>query len=187
MKIQFILLSLTAILIIAFNFSGDENTITARKLVKDFGTQLKSELMHGMKKGGATEAIAVCYQKAPQIAKQLSDSTYWKIGRTSSKTRNSDNAPDDWEKSILDKFEKQLKDGKDIKTLEYSEIVKIGDSEYFRYMKAIPTGGVCLNCHGSNIKEPVQEKIAELYEDDKAINYKKGDLRGAFTLSRKIN
>ena len=54
-------------------------------------------------------------------------------------------------------------------------------------MKAIPTGGVCLNCHGSNIKEPVKEKIAELYEGDKAINYKKGDLRGAFTLSRKIN
>ena len=87
----------------------------------------------------------------------------------------------------MDKFEKQLKDGNDIKTLEYSEIVKIGDSEYFRYMKAIPTGGVCLNCHGSNIKEPVKEKIAELYEGDKAINYKKGDLRGAFTLSRKIN
>lgn len=187
MKTQFILLSLTAILIIAFNFSSDENTITARKLVKDFETQLKSELMHGMKKGGATEAITVCYQKAPQIAKQLSDSTDWKIGRTSSKTRNSNNAPDDWEKSILDKFEKQLKDGKDIKTLEYSEIVKIGDSEYFRYMKAIPTGGVCLNCHGSNIKEPVKEKISELYKNDRAINYKKGDLRGAFTLSRKIN
>lgn len=187
MKTQYILFLLITILILAFSFKDNDNTTTARKLAKDFGTQLKSELMSGMKKGGATEAITVCYQKAPQIAKQLSDSTDWKIGRTSSKTRNSNNAPDKWEKSVLDKFEKQLKDGNDIKTLEYSEIVKIGDSEYFRYMKAIPTGGVCLNCHGSNIKEPVKEKIAELYEGDKAINYKKGDLRGAFTLSRKIN
>jgi len=187
MKKQFILLSLTAILIIAFNFSDDENTITARKLVKDFGTQLKSELMHGMKKGGATEAITVCYQKAPQIAKQLSDSTDWKIGRTSLKTRNSNNAPDDWEKSVLENFEDQFRKGKDIKTLEYSETVRIGDLEYFRYMKAILTGSICLNCHGSEIKEPVEEKIAELYKDDKAVNYKKGEIRGAFTLSRKLN
>ena len=187
MKTHYILLLLITILIFAFSFSDDDNTTTARKLAKDFGTQLKSELMQGMKNGGATEAITVCYQKAPQIAKQLSDSTDWKIGRTSSKTRNSNNTPDKWEKSILDKFEKQLKDGNDITALEYSEVVKIGDSEYFRYMKAISTGGVCLNCHGSNIKDPVQEIITELYEDDKAINYKKGDLRGAFTLSRKIN
>ena len=170
-----------------FTISDDENTTTARKIVKDFGSQLKSELMKGMKKGGATEAISVCYQKAPQIAKQLSDSTDWKIGRTSLKVRNSNNAPDDWEISILEKFEKQLKDGNDIKTLEYSEVVKIGDAKYFRYMKAIPTGSVCLNCHGSNIKDPVKEKIAELYKEDKAINYKKGELRGAFTLAKKLN
>ena len=187
MRMKKFFIIMISIFLLFFTFSDDENTITARKFVKDFGTQLKSELMQGMKKGGATEAITVCYQKAPQIAKQLSDSTDWKIGRTSLKVRNSNNAPDDWEKSILEKFEKQLKNGNDIKTLEYSEIVKIDGSEYFRYMKAIPTGSVCLNCHGSNIKEPVKEKISELYKEDKAINYKKGDLRGAFTLSRKIN
>lgn len=187
MKTKFILLSLITILILAFKFTDDENTMIARELVQDFGIQLKSELMSGMKKGGATEAIAVCNSKAPQIAKQLSDSTGWKIGRTSLKVRNSNNVPDDWEKSVLENFEKKLQDGQNIKTLEYSEIVKIEDSEYFRYMKGIPTGGVCLNCHGSNIKESIKEKISELYDDDKAINYKKGDLRGAFTLSKKIN
>lgn len=187
MKTKFILLSLIIILVLAFRYSDDENTVMARKLVKDFSTQLKSELMSGMKNGGATEAISVCNSKAPEIAKQLSDSTGWKIGRTSLKARNSSNTHDDWEKSVLKNFEKQLKDGQDIKTLEYSEIVKVQDSEYFRYMKGIPTGSVCLNCHGSSIKDPIKEKISELYEDDKAINYKKGDLRGAFTLSKKIN
>lgn len=181
-----ILLAVTAILLMFFTISDDENTLTARKIVKDFGTQLKSELIKGMKKGGATEAISVCNLKAPEIAEEISDSTNWKVGRTSLKTRNPNNAPDEWEKTVLEVFEKQLKDGKDIKTLEYSEVVKIGDAEYFRYMKAIPTGGVCLNCHGSNIKEPIRTKINELYKDDKAVNYKKGDIRGAFTLSKKI-
>ncbi len=181
-----ILISIIAALLMFFTISDDENILTARKIVKDFGTQLKAELMKGMKKGGPTEAISVCYEKAPSIAKILSDSTGWKVGRTSLKTRNSNNAPDEWEKTVLEVFEKQLKDGKDIKTMEYSEIVKIGDKEYFRYMKAIPTGGVCLNCHGSNIKEPIKTKINELYKNDNAVNFKKGDIRGAFTLSKKL-
>ncbi len=182
-----LLIIITSIFMLFFTISDDENTTTARKIVKDFGSQLKSELMKGMKDGGQIGAISVCYSEAPKIAKQLSDSTGWKVARTSLKTRNSNNVPDDWERSVLENFEDQLKDGKDAKTLEYSEIVKIGDVKYFRYMKAIPTGGVCLNCHGSRIKDPVKEKITELYNEDNAINYKKDDIRGAFTLSKKIN
>jgi len=181
-----LIIAVTAIFLIFFTMSDDENTLTARKIVKDFGTQLKGELIKGMKKGGQIEAISVCYQKAPKIAKEISDSTGWEVARTSLKTRNSDNVPDEWERTVLEVFEEQLKDGKDIKTMEYSEIVKKGDGEYFRYMKAIPTGSVCLNCHGSNIKEPIKTKINELYKNDKAVNYKKGDIRGAFTLSKKL-
>ena len=186
MKKQPKLILIIITLLFAFTLSDDENTTTARKLVKEFGTQLKGELMNGMKQDGATEAIEVCYSRAPQIAQQLSDSTSWEIGRTSLKIRNSNNAPDDWERSVLEDFEKKLKDGIDINTLEYTETVKIGDAEYFRYMKAIPTSSVCLNCHGSNIKEPVKEKISDLYSDDKAVNYKKGEIRGAFTLAKNI-
>ena len=47
-------------------------------------------------------------------------------------------------------------------------------------MKAIPTGEVCLTCHGSNIKASLQIRINELYPDDKAYGFKIGDIRGAF-------
>lgn len=184
---KIVLILVTSISLIFFTFSDEDDLTTARELVKEFGTKLKNELMRGMKQGGPTEAIAVCYSEAPKIAEQLSDSTGWEIGRTSLMIRNLDNAPDNWEKTVLENFEKQLHDGKDIKTLEYSDIVKINGVEYFRYMKAIPTGSVCLSCHGSEIKAEVKEKISELYKDDKAVNFNKGDIRGAFTLSKKIN
>ena len=43
------------------------------------------------------------------------------------------------------------------------------------------------NCHGSKIKEPIQENITKLYNNDKAVDYKMGEIRGAFSLSKKIN
>ncbi len=187
MRARLILILLIASVIFAFTQNGDENTITARKLMKDFGKELKSELMKGMKSGGQTGAIEACNSQAPIIAQELSDSTGWKIGRTSLRVRNSDTTPDDWEKTVLENFETQFKSGEDIKTLEFTDTVKIDGSEYFRYMKAIPTSTVCLNCHGSNIKDSIKEKISQLYKKDKAINFEKGDIRGAFTLSKKIN
>ena len=143
--------------------------------------------MKGMKAGGAEEAIEVCYSKAPKIAKDLSDSTGWKIGRTSLKIRNTNNAPDEWETEILNNFEKQKLEGVKVSELEFADTVMIDNNQYFRYMKAIQTGSVCLNCHGAKIKDPIKESILKLYKDDKAIDYNMGEIRGAFTLSKKLN
>lgn len=176
-------------LFLTYSFTNidDEKLSTARIIAGDFGSQLKSELVKGMKDGGPQAAIEVCYSKAPQIAETLSDSTGWKVGRTSLKIRNTNNSPDSWEIVVLENFEKRLQEGEDAEKMEFSEIVKIDSAEYFRYMKAIPTGSVCLNCHGVNIKDPIKEKISELYKNDKAVGYKKGEIRGAFTLSKKLN
>ena len=54
-------------------------------------------------------------------------------------------------------------------------------------MKAIPTGGLCLQCHGTAIAPPVAEKLAELYPGDKATGFEQGDLRGAFVITRQLD
>lgn len=53
-------------------------------------------------------------------------------------------------------------------------------------MKAIPTGGVCIACHGAELDPAIAQKINELYPDDQATGYKPGDIRGAFTISQTI-
>ena len=70
--------------------------------------------------------------------------------------------------------------------MDYSEVTTHNGKKVFRYMKAIPTGDVCLSCHGSNINEPVANKINSLYPDDKAKGFSKGDIRGAFTIIQDI-
>ncbi len=54
-------------------------------------------------------------------------------------------------------------------------------------MKAIPTGGVCLSCHGQRISQPVEAKLERLYPNDRARGYELGDIRGAFTITQPLD
>ena len=71
--------------------------------------------------------------------------------------------------------------------LEHTEIIKDeNNNNKFVYAKAIRIKEVCLNCHGSNINNDLKKEIQRLYPDDKAINYKLNDIRGAFVMYRNI-
>ncbi|GJM06049.1 MAG: hypothetical protein DHS20C09_20450 [marine bacterium B5-7] len=156
----------------------DPRVIESRKVVKEFSGQLIKELKHAMEEGGPLKAIKVCNIEAPDIAAELSDKYEWDIGRTSLKTRNPNNNPDEWELTALQQFEQRMKNGEDITKLEYYETT----TEGFRYMKAIPTKDLCLTCHGTAIPETVKAALVELYPEDKAIGFKAGGIRGAFSI-----
>lgn len=162
---------------------ADQRTAESRAVIKAFAGELKTALKGAMKSGGPLEAIAVCNETAPAIAARHGDAKDWEVGRTSLKFRNPGNAPDVWETSVLQSFEQRKAGGEDVKTMDYGEFVELDGKKVFRYMKAIPTGEVCLNCHGGdNVKPAVEARLAELYPDDKARGYSIGDIRGAFTI-----
>ena len=102
------------------------------------------------------------------------------------KVRNSNNAPDIRETMILRQFEQLKSHGESVDNLEFSEIIQSGNKTVFRYMKAIPTKGVCLSCHGEQLSPDVAEKIQKQYPEDQATGFKSGDIRGAFTITRNI-
>lgn len=157
----------------------------AKGIVKEFFTSLKGELQGAIKTGGPVSAISICQERAPAIAKALSDKTGWEVGRTSLKLRNPElNSPDAWERAVLMEFEKRALAGEDVKTMAYSETVNTGQGQRYRFMKAIPTGEVCLLCHGANISPDIAEAIDQAYPQDQAKGYAAGDVRGAFTLSK---
>lgn len=153
----------------------------ARHQTKQLAMQLQKTLKKSMKKNGPQAAIQVCNSEAPAIAENLSQGD-WTVGRTALKVRNSDNTPDAWESRVMKQFAEQLKNGANPKTLEASKT----EDGTFRYMKAIPTGGVCLACHGEKLAQPIAAKLDELYPNDQARGFKQGELRGAFTLSKTL-
>ena len=167
--------------------AGDPNAAEAKGIVKEFFTSLKGELQSAMKEGGPVNAIVVCKERAPAIAQDLSDKTGWEVGRTSLKLRNPAlNAPDEWEQAVLLKFEERKKDGENVETMAFAEVVETGDGKQYRFMKAIPTGDVCLACHGDAITPDVTAALDEAYPEDQARGYQLGDIRGAFTLAKPL-
>ncbi len=183
------IVSITLLAMLAGNAMAEQNTEhveQSRAAVQQFFGQLKGELQAGMKAGGPVKAIEVCSEKAPAIARDVSKKQGLQIGRTSLKPRNAGNAPDEWEKSVLEEFEQRKAKGEHPKQMEKYEVVESNGQQSFRYMKAIPTGELCLKCHGTDIDPAVSAKLNKLYPEDKAIGFKQGDIRGAFTIIKDL-
>ena len=164
----------------------EQLTQKSRAAIKALGGELKSTLQASMKASGPVDSVAMCQIQAPEIANKISQSKGMEVARTSLKYRNQKNKPDAWEKSVLEAFEQRKAKGEAVKTMEYSELTERNGEKVFRYMKAIPTGDVCLKCHGSNVPQPVLSKINSLYPNDKATGFQKGDIRGAFSVIQSV-
>ncbi len=159
----------------------------SRMAVQEFAATLKQELKEALQQGGPMQAIAVCGAAAPSIAQQHSARHGWKIGRTSLKPRNRNNAPDSWEKEVLERFEQLKAAGGNPAEMEFYQTMEQNGKRVFRYMKAIPTAEKpCLTCHGSNIDPKLAAVLDERYPEDKARGYKAGEIRGAFTITQPL-
>jgi hypothetical protein len=150
--------------------------------------KLMAVLSEEIAKGGVESAIAVCRDKAPQMASEASAKTGWNIRRVSLKNRNPKAVPDAWEAAMLAEFDALAAAGTSPATLERAAIVEEDGNRIYRYMKALPTQAMCLNCHGvdADIPPTVRAKIQPLYPDDKATGYTVGQVRGAITIKRPL-
>ncbi len=158
----------------------------ARLLAKEFLGQLKPELGRAMKAGGPAHAVGMCYKKAPAIAQALSEKSGWNVNRVSLKPRGNSAYADSWETETLEWFNAQAANGKEIMKLEKFEVVRVDGQDTIRYMKAIPTDGICLTCHGATLPKEVTTKLEELYPHDQATGYQQGQIRGAFSFQQTI-
>ncbi|GAB1392668.1 DUF3365 domain-containing protein [Rhodocyclaceae bacterium] len=158
----------------------------ARALPGVMVPKLLEVLQDEIAKGGHANAISVCRDKAPAMAKGLSDKTGWAIRRVSLKNRNPKAVPDAWEAGVLREFEQRLAAGQSPVTMDKSEVVEIDGKKVMRYMKALPTQELCMSCHGkeSKVSPEVQAKLKELYPEDKATGYDVGQIRGAITAKK---
>lgn len=166
---------------------SEADIAAARAATKDLGETLKSQLVAALKQGGPRAAVDVCRTIAPAVATETSGAHGLEVGRTALKVRNPANAPDAFERKVLEEFVRKIDAGADAATLDHAEMVDENGKPVFRYMKAIPTAAEpCLTCHGGNIDPALKTEILRLYPEDQATGFKAGELRGAFTVTRKM-
>lgn len=166
----------------------DDMLVQARNVAAEIPPKLLAVLQEEMAKGGPEGAMAVCRDKAPQMAQAASEKTGWHIRRVSVQNRNPRAVPDAWEQAALQEFDRRKTAGEAPATLEKGELVTEGNVRTYRYIKALPTQPLCVSCHGNpdNFSATFKAKLHELYPHDKATGYAPGDIRGAITLKRAL-
>jgi hypothetical protein len=146
--------------------------------------RLLGRLNQEYQQGSAERGVQVCAQVAQTLTQEVAREQGVQMRRVSLKNRNPRNAPDAWERQILQRWERDLQAGKPI-----GEVGKWRTQQgqrVYRYMRPITIAmPLCLECHGDpqNIKPEVRRLIRQNYPNDKATGYKLGDLRGAFSIT----
>lgn len=155
---------------------------------QNYMKELKSVLIANMQEGGPVQAVSVCSDTALDLTKSYSEKNNVDIKRVSFKNRNPLNTPNEFEKTALLKFEKMLAEEKLTGDEIIIEKVKNEKGEFVRFAKPIIIEGACLLCHGreNEVNQEVAELIKSNYPNDKAVNYKIGDLRGIISVSKKL-
>lgn len=155
--------------------------LEARQGAQSLGGQLIQALTGAIEQDGLVAAVEVCQIQAPAIANRVSTDPM-DVGRTALRVRNPGNAADAWEQRMLEDFEGRMARGEDPAGLEAFAIRHIDGQRQGHWMKAIPTGGLCLSCHGSDLDPELQQTIDQRYPQDRATGFEPGSLRGAFSV-----
>lgn len=153
----------------------------ARAAADALFARLLERLNTEYQQGGAERGVQVCAEVAQSLTGQIGREQGVQIRRVSLKNRNPRNAPDAWERQVLQRWERELEAGKEIG--EVAEWRTERGGRVYRYMRPIKIAmPLCLECHGAQIKPEVRRLIRERYPNDKATGYQLGDLRGAFSV-----
>ena len=158
----------------------------ARAVATAVPPKLLQVLTDAIAKSSAADAVTVCQDTAPKMAKAASEQSGWQVRRVSLRNRNPKGVPDAWERETLEDFDRRAAAGEAPASLERTTVQTVEGKPLQRYMRALPTQGLCLSCHGpaDQLAPGVAERLKALYPDDRAVGYSLGQIRGAMTLKR---
>ena len=145
------------------------------------GLSLQKALKEAISEGGLEYAIAFCNVEALPITDSVSKTESVEIKRLAKKYRNPLNETDSIESEIYKTYILDWLSGKPLKPRIIPD-----ESHHPVYYNPIYVGALCLNCHGevgTNINPDLAGTISELYPDDKATDFKQGQIRGMWAIT----
>lgn len=145
------------------------------------GLSLQKALKEAIQEGGLEYAIEFCNVEALPITDSVSKTESVEIKRLAKKYRNPHNETDSVESEIYKTYILDWLSGKPLRPN-----VIPNENNHPVYYNPIYVGALCLNCHGevgTNINPGLAAVIEELYPEDKATNFKQGQLRGMWAIT----
>lgn len=155
---------------------------TARAAADQLGSDLVTMLTGELNRGGPVAAIAVCSDSA-QVRTERHQSSGIMVRRVGTRVRNTKNAPDSTESAVLAAFAGAIAANRTMPDTAFATRDANGQI-VTHYMRAIRIQEFCLACHGpaDSISAAVKQVIATRYPEDRATDYRLGELRGAISV-----
>ncbi|MCS6987512.1 MAG: DUF3365 domain-containing protein [Sphingomonadaceae bacterium] len=177
MKMQRALLVLPLLALGAAPAPPPEALARSRAAADAFLAELRQALDAALSAGGPAAAVEACAAIAPALAQIHSERSGLAVRRVALRVRNPASVPDAFERQALERLAEapMAPDGRQ------AEIFAETEGE-FRYLRAIPTQGPCLLCHGPAVAPEVRAAIAQHYPHDQAMGFREGELRGAVAI-----
>jgi hypothetical protein len=150
---------------------GEDDIRRAQAALEPFKAELQTALRESLRAAGPEGAIAVCRDRAPEIAASLSTNGV-RMGRTSHRLRNPKNVSPRWVEPLIVEF---LEKGND----RTFRAVRLPDGAV-GYVEPIYVQPTCLACHGREISPAMSEKLEAAYPHDNGRGFAAGDFRGVF-------
>lgn len=160
-----------------------------RKVAGDLVAQIRGELTKELEFSGPLRGVIVCKYTVPEISSAMSRKTGWRVTRVALRPRNPAlGSADAWEQKVLLDFERRAERGEKVDGLEHGEVVAEPGGRYYRYMKALPLGPLCVSCHGApdRLTPNLKALLEAEYPHDRATGYAVGQVRGAVTIKRPL-
>lgn len=153
-----------------------------RRAAGDLTGSIQRRLVSTIRESGPAGAVYTCAYQAQAVVSDVAKKQGVSAKRTSLKLRNPANAPDDYEKQLLVRFEALQREGS--LPDERVEPLREGGVVVYRYVRPILVENLCLSCHGApdQIPEDVRRVLESNYPGDRATGYAAGDLRGIVSI-----
>ena len=154
---------------------------TAKESMQKLGGALQGELRTKMKEDASgLLAVEYCADEAQKItlevSKELGENV--EIRRTALKYRNQANEPTIQDIEIM----RQMRQAIEEKGVDADTILEVVEGQETIYVyKPLTVGNSCYRCHGaaSDIDPKLLDTIKQKFPYDQAINFARGDFRGA--------
>ncbi|RLD35392.1 MAG: hypothetical protein DRI88_11020 [Bacteroidetes bacterium] len=155
--------------------------VRGKDIARKTTSALQKHLKKAIKEEGLEYAVNFCYTKAMELTDSVSEAESVTVRRLAKKYRNPVNETDPEESELFKSYILEWLGGRPLSPKIIPD--KEGHPVFYDPMYV---GTVCLNCHGEpgkNITPELMKTISELYPEDKATNFKKGQPRGMWAIT----
>lgn len=147
--------------------------VRANAAADHLATTLRARLLAAMREGGPVAAASVCADEAQALTRDAATSQGARVGRSSLRLRNPENAAPPWVAAWLEGHGERAAEGA-------QGFARVEEGRA-RVLRPIAVEGPCVSCHGPSeaIAPEVASILRERYPEDRATGYSVGALRGA--------